>query len=239
MSSEENRLEHIAIIMDGNGRWAKKRGLPRTMGHRKGAEVVKEICKAAEKAGIKYLTLYAFSTENWKRSEDEVSALMDLLRQYLKSDLQELQERGVCIRFIGERQMLAPDIVDNMGKLEEQTAVNDKMTLCIALSYGSRQEIIHAARRLALLAKRGDIAIDDIDEKLFSDMLYTKDIPDPDILIRTSGEQRISNYLLWQLAYTEFFFTDVLWPDFNEKLLLEIIDSYKSRERRYGKIKAE
>ena len=239
MSSEENRLEHIAIIMDGNGRWAKKRGLPRTLGHRKGAEVVKEICKAAEKAGIKYLTLYAFSTENWKRSEDEVSALMDLLRQYLKSDLQELQEHGVRIRFIGERQMLAPDIVENMTKLEEQTVANDKMTLCIALSYGSRQEIIHAAQRIALLAKRGDITIDDIDEKLFSDMLYTKDIPDPDILIRTSGEQRISNYLLWQMAYTEFFFTDTLWPDFNEKLLLEIIDSYKSRERRYGKIKAE
>lgn len=239
MSSEENRLEHIAIIMDGNGRWAKKRGLPRTLGHRKGAEVVKEICKAAEKAGIKYLTLYAFSTENWKRSEEEVASLMDLLRQYLKSDLQELHERGVRIRFIGERQMLASDIVENMAKLEEQTAANDKMTLCIALSYGSRQEIIHAVRRIAMLAKRGDITIDDIDEKLFSDMLYTKDIPDPDILIRTSGEQRISNYLLWQLAYTEFFFTDALWPDFNEKLLLEIIDSYKSRERRYGKIKAE
>lgn len=239
MSSEENRLEHIAIIMDGNGRWAKKRGLPRTLGHRKGAEVVKEICKAAEKAGIKYLTLYAFSTENWKRSEDEVASLMDLLRQYLKSDFQELHERGVRIRFIGERQMLPADIVENMVKLEDQTAANDKMTLCIALSYGSRQEIVHAARRLALLAKRGDITIDDIDEKLFSDMLYTKDIPDPDILIRTSGEQRISNYLLWQLAYTEFFFTDALWPDFNEKLLLEIIDSYKSRERRYGKIKAE
>lgn len=239
MSSEENRLEHIAIIMDGNGRWAKKRGLPRTLGHRKGAEVVKEICKAAEKAGIKYLTLYAFSTENWKRSEDEVASLMDLLRQYLKSDFQELHERGVRIRFIGERQMLPADIVENMVKLEDQTAANDKMTLCIALSYGSRQEIVHAARRLALLAKRGDINVDDIDEKLFSDMLYTKDIPDPDILIRTSGEQRISNYLLWQLAYTEFFFTDALWPDFNEKLLLEIIDSYKSRERRYGKIKAE
>ena len=239
MSSEENRLEHIAIIMDGNGRWAKKRGLPRTLGHRKGAEVVKEICKAAEKAGIKYLTLYAFSTENWKRSEDEVASLMDLLRQYLKSDFQELHERGVRIRFIGERQMLPVDIVENMVKLEDQTAANDKMTLCIALSYGSRQEIVHAARRLALLAKRGDINVDDIDEKLFSDMLYTKDIPDPDILIRTSGEQRISNYLLWQLAYTEFFFTDALWPDFNEKLLLEIIDSYKSRERRYGKIKAE
>ena len=239
MSSEENRLEHIAIIMDGNGRWAKKKGLPRTLGHRKGAEVVKEICKAAEKAGIKYMTLYAFSTENWKRSEEEVSALMDLLRQYLKSDLQELQEHGVRICFIGERQMLATDIVENMAKLEEQTVANDKMTLCIALSYGSRQEIVHAARRVALLAKRGDIKVDDIDEKLFSDMLYTKDIPDPDILIRTSGEQRISNYLLWQMAYTEFFFTDTLWPDFNEKMLLEIIDSYKSRERRYGKIKAE
>ena len=239
MSSEENRLEHIAIVMDGNGRWAKKRGLPRTLGHRKGAEVVKEICKAAEKAGIKYLTLYAFSTENWKRSEDEVASLMDLLRQYLKSDFQELHERGVRIRFIGERQMLPADIVENMVKLEDQTAANDKMTLCIALSYGSRQEIVHAARRLALLAKRGDINVDDIDKKLFSDMLYTKDIPDPDILIRTSGEQRISNYLLWQLAYTEFFFTDALWPDFNEKQLLEIIDSYKSRERRYGKIKAE
>ncbi len=239
MSSEENKLEHVAIIMDGNGRWAQKRGMPRTFGHRKGAEVVKEICKAAEKAGIKYLTLYAFSTENWKRSAEEVETLMDLLRQYLKSDLQELQEKGVCIRFIGERQMLAPDILESMAKLEEQTAANDKMTLCIALSYGSRQEIIHAARHIAELVKRGDISINDIDEKLFSDMLYTRGIPDPDILIRTSGEQRISNYLLWQMAYTEFFFTDVLWPDFNEKVLLEIIDSYKSRERRYGKIKAQ
>ena len=239
MSSEENKLEHVAIIMDGNGRWAQKRGMSRTFGHRKGAEVVKEICKAAEKAGIKYLTLYAFSTENWKRSAEEVETLMDLLRQYLKSDLQELQEKGVCIRFIGERQMLAPDILESMAKLEEQTAANDKMTLCIALSYGSRQEIIHAARHIAELVKRGDISINDIDEKLFSDMLYTRGIPDPDILIRTSGEQRISNYLLWQMAYTEFFFTDVLWPDFNEKVLLEIIDSYKSRERRYGKIKAQ
>ena len=239
MSSEENKLEHIAIIMDGNGRWAKKRGLPRTMGHRKGAETVKEICKAAEKAGIKYLTLYAFSTENWKRSEEEVSALMDLLRQYLKSDLKEIQERGVRIRFIGERSMLADDIVENMAKLEEQTLANTKMTLCVALSYGSRQEIVHAAQRLSEMVRRGDIAVDDIDEKLFSNMLYTQGIPDPDILIRTSGEQRISNYLLWQMAYTEFFFTDALWPDFNEKMLLEIIDSYKSRERRYGKIKAE
>ncbi len=239
MSSEENKLEHVAIIMDGNGRWAQKRGMPRTFGHRKGAEVVKEICKAAEKAGIKYLTLYAFSTENWKRSAEEVETLMDLLRQYLQSDLQELQEKGVSIRFIGERQMLAPDILESMAKLEEQTATNDKMTLCIALSYGSRQEIIHAARHVAELVKRGDISINDIDERLFSDMLYTRGIPDPDILIRTSGEQRMSNYLLWQMAYTEFFFTDVLWPDFNEKVLLEIIDSYKSRERRYGKIKAQ
>ncbi len=239
MSKETDKLKHIAIIMDGNGRWAKKRGLPRTVGHKKGAETVKEICKAAEKTGLEYLTLYAFSTENWKRSQEEVDSLMDLLRQYLQSDLKELQDRGVKIRFIGERSMLPADIVEKMENLEAATKDNEKMTLCIALSYGSRQEILHAARRLSELAVRGDIAPSDIDEKLFSDMLYTKDIPDPDILIRTSGEQRISNYLLWQLAYTEFFFTETLWPDFNEKQLLEIIDSYKTRERRYGKIEAE
>ena len=241
MSSDStNRpIEHIAIIMDGNGRWAKKRGLPRNMGHRKGAEVVKEICKAVEKAGVKYLTLYAFSTENWKRSKEEVSALMDLLRQYLASDLKELQEKGVCIRFIGERQMLDTDIVESMNKLEAETLQNQKMTLCIALSYGSRQEIISAAQKVSELVKRGDIAPKDIDENLFSAMLYTHDMPDPDILIRTSGEQRISNYLLWQLAYTEFFFTETLWPDFSEKELIKIIEDYQKRERRYGAIKAK
>lgn len=237
MSTEENILKHIAIIMDGNGRWAKKRGLPRSLGHKKGAEVVKEITKAAGNLGVEFLTLYAFSTENWKREQDEVDTLMDLLRQYLKSDLKEIQDNGVKIVFIGERSMLAPDLIESMKKIECDTADNQKMTLCIAISYGSRLEIINAARRIATLAKRGDISPDDIDEKMFSDMLYTKDIPDPDLVIRTSGEMRISNYLLWQIAYAEFCFTDVLWPDFNEKILTDIINDFKHRERRYGKVK--
>ena len=236
MNNTKDNIRHIAIIMDGNGRWAKKRGLPRSMGHRKGAEVVKEICQAAGDAGIKYLTLYAFSTENWKRPQEEVDSLMDLLRQYLKSDLKELKEKGVCIRFIGEREMLPTDIIKSMEKLEAETANNDKMTLCIALSYGSRQEIVHAAKKVAELVKRGDIRIEDIDEKIFSDMLYTHDIPDPDILIRTSGEQRISNYLLWQLAYSEFFFVEAYWPDFTKEMLNDVIEKYKTRERRYGKL---
>lgn len=235
--SEDNSIEHIAIIMDGNGRWAKKRGLPRSMGHKKGAEVVKEITKAAGNLGVKFLTLYAFSTENWKREPDEVATLMDLLRQYLKSDLKEIQENGVRIIFIGERSMLDADIVENMKKIEADTAANAKMTLCIAISYGSRQEIVNAARRIAVLAKRGDIQPEDVDCKMFSDMLYTKDIPDPDLVIRTSGEMRVSNYLLWQIAYAEFFFTEVLWPDFNEKILKDIIADFKKRERRYGKVK--
>lgn len=236
MSTKENKIpQHVAIIMDGNGRWAKKRGMPRSVGHKKGAETVKEITRAAGEIGVKYLTLYAFSTENWNRSEEEVATLMNLLREYLKSDLKEIQENGVKIVFIGERQMLDADIVENMRKLEADTAGNDKMTLCIALSYGSRQEIVNAARKIATLAKRGDIQPEDVDSKMFSDMLYTKDIPDPDMLIRTSGEQRVSNYLLWQLAYTEFFFTDVLWPDFSRKHLEDIIAEFNSRERRYGK----
>ena len=236
MNNTKDNIRHIAIIMDGNGRWAKKRGLPRSMGHRKGAEVVKEICQAAGDAGIKYLTLYAFSTENWKRPQEEVDSLMDLLRQYLKSDLKELKEKGVCIRFIGEREMLPTDILKSMEKLEAETANNDKMTLCIALSYGSRQEIVHAAKKVSELVKRGDIRAEDIDEKIFSDMLYTHDIPDPDILIRTSGEQRISNYLLWQLAYSEFFFVEAYWPDFTKEMLYDVIEKYKTRERRYGKL---
>lgn len=236
MTKEENSLEHIAIIMDGNGRWATKRGLPRSMGHKKGADVVKEIVRAAGEAGVKYLTLYAFSTENWNRSQEEVDTLMGLLRQYLKSDLQELQENNVRIKFIGESEMLDADIVSAMRKLEVDTAQNDGLTLCIALSYGSRQEIISAVKKTAALVKKGDISVDDIDIKMFSDMLYTKSIPDPDLLIRTSGEQRISNYLLWQIAYTELYFTKTLWPDFNKDELVAIIKDYKTRERRYGKV---
>ena len=235
MTKENNKLEHLAIIMDGNGRWAARRGLPRSMGHRKGAEVVMEITPAAGELGIKYLTLYAFSTENWNRSEDEVKTLMGLLRDYLQSDLKEVQENNVRIRFIGEREMLDADIVRKMAEIEADTLRNTGMTLCIALSYGSRQEIVNAVKKTAALVKEGDISLNDVDVKLFSDMLYTKDMPDPDLVIRTSGEQRISNYLLWQIAYAEFFFTDVLWPDFNKKLLEDIIKNFNMRERRYGK----
>ncbi len=233
---QDTKLKHLAVIMDGNGRWAQKRGLPRSAGHKKGAETVKAITKAAGELGIKYLTLYAFSTENWQRSADEVATLMGLLRQYLKSDLQELKDNGVRITFIGERSMLDKDIVEQMEKLEQETAAFDRLTLCIALSYGSRQEIVNAARRLAFLAKQGDISANDIDIKMFSDMLYTRNMPDPDLVIRTSGEQRISNYLLWQIAYSEFFFTPTLWPDFSKAELEKIIADFNSRERRYGKV---
>lgn len=236
MTDSTNKLQHIAIIMDGNGRWAKKRGLPRSVGHKKGAEVVKEITRAAGELGVKYLTLYAFSTENWQRDPEEVVTLMGLLRDYLKSDLKEIQENGVRIIFIGERQMLDADIVEQMAKIEAETAHNDKMTLCIAISYGARQEIVNAARKIAVLARRGDILPEDVDIKMFSDMLYTKDVPDPDLVIRTSGEQRISNYLLWQIAYAEFFFTPTLWPDFGKEELEQIINDFNTRERRYGKV---
>lgn len=226
---------HLAIIMDGNGRWAQKRGLPRAMGHKKGAETVKEITRACGELGIKYLTLYAFSTENWQRSPEEVATLMGLLRDYLKSDLKEIQEKGVRIRFIGERYMLDSDIAEQMEKLEKETAANDKMTLCIALSYGSRQEIVAAARKIAAMAKAGQISPEDIDQKMFSDMLYTGEMPDPDLVLRTSGEQRLSNYLLWQLAYAELFFTPTLWPDFTKAELEAVLTDYSNRERRYGK----
>ena len=229
-----NAVEHIAIIMDGNGRWALKHNLPRTAGHKKGAEVVMDIAKAAKNAGVKYLTLYAFSTENWKRPQSEVSALMNLLRQYLSRDFKKLTEENIRIRFIGERNMLAEDIVAKMEELEHLTENNTAATLIIALSYGSRAEIVHAVKQIGLKIKDGDIKPENIDEKTISDMLYTKDIPDPDILIRTSGEQRLSNYLLWQLAYTEFFFTLTPWPEFTATELEQIIETYQTRDRRYG-----
>ena len=230
-----NKLEHIAVIMDGNGRWAAKRGMPRNAGHKKGAEVVIEVAKAAKEFGVKFLTLYAFSTENWKRSREEVDGLMNLLREYLAKDFKELKENDVRIRFIGERQMLADDIVAKMEELEKSTAQNKSLGLQIALSYGSRQEILHAVKQIAAEVKSGDISLKDIDEQTFSAMLYTAGVPDPDLVIRTSGEQRISNYLLWQIAYAEFFFTKTLWPDFNKNELREIIENYQTRERRYGK----
>lgn len=229
-------LKHIAIIMDGNGRWAQKRLLPRSAGHKKGAENVKVIAKAANKLGLKYLTLYAFSTENWNRPKDEVDTLMSLLREYLHSDFQELHENNVRILFIGERYMLDDDIIKAMENLEKQTAQNTGLTLCFAISYGARQEMLQAVKNLACLLKKGDISESDVDIQTFSDMLYTKNIPDPDVLIRTGGEFRISNFLLWQLAYTELFFSQTQWPDFDEKELESIVTQFKSRERRYGKI---
>jgi len=231
----DHSCTHIAIIMDGNGRWAKKRGMPRMFGHKKGAENVVKITRAMKDSGVKYLTLYAFSTENWQRSKDEVNALMQLLREYLSKELKEIMENGVKIRFIGERYMLADDIQEKMALLERESDKNTDLTLCIALSYGSRQEILAAVKKTAEAVKNEDISLADISQDYFSAQLYTKDIPDPDILIRTSGEQRLSNYLLWQLAYSEFFFTRTLWPDFSKEELMDIIEQFNNRERRYGR----
>ncbi len=231
----ENSCQHVAIIMDGNGRWAKKRGMPRTYGHKKGAENVVKITRSMKESGIKFLTLYAFSTENWQRSKDEVDALMQLLNEYLDKELKEIMENNVRIRFIGERYMLSPSIQEKMLHLEKESAENTDLTLCIALSYGSRQEILAATQKIAQKVASGKMDVSQITQEAFSNELYTRDIPDPDILIRTSGEQRISNYLLWQLAYTELFFTDTLWPDFDKNELCDIIQSFNKRERRYGK----
>ncbi len=231
----ENSCHHVAIIMDGNGRWAKKRGMPRTYGHKKGAENVVKITRSMKESGIKFLTLYAFSTENWQRSKDEVDALMQLLNEYLDKELKEIMENNVRIRFIGERYMLSPSIQEKMLHLEKESAENTDLTLCIALSYGSRQEILAATQKIAQKVASGKMDVSQITQEAFSNELYTRDIPDPDILIRTSGEQRISNYLLWQLAYTELFFTDTLWPDFDKNELCDIIQSFNKRERRYGK----
>ena len=228
-------LQHIAFIMDGNRRWAKKRGLPVAMGHKKGAEILIDTAKAVKNLGVKYMTVYAFSTENWQREKSEVDGLMNLLRNYLDNSFKELEENNVKIIFIGERNMLAADIVAKMVKIEEKSAQNDGLTLCVALSYGGRQEIVSAARRIASLVQKGDLTVQDIDVSTFSSMLYTAGIPEPDLLIRTSGEQRISNYLLWQLAYSEMYFTPTLWPDFSKTELEKIVEDYKKRERRYGK----
>jgi len=229
------RLEHIAFIMDGNRRWAKKLGLPVAAGHKKGAETLIEIAKTVKSLNIRYMTIYAFSTENWQREKTEVDTLMNLLRYYLDNSFKELAENNARILFIGEREMLASDIVAKMEDIENKTAQNSAMTLSVALSYGGRQEIVAAARKIAGMVQNGALNIRDIDVKKFSSMLYTKDIPDPDLLIRTSGEYRISNYLLWQSAYTELYFSNTLWPDFTAKELEQIIEEYKKRERRYGK----
>lgn len=226
--------QHIAIIMDGNGRWAKSRGLERTDGHRQGAETVKTIVKAAAKAGVKYLTLYAFSTENWKRPKDEVDAIMDLLVFMLERETEELNRNGVRLLTIGDTDKLSESARTSLSKSIEFTAGNNVLTLIIALNYGSRDELLKAVTNVATDVSEDKISIDDISENFFSNYLYTAGIPDPDLLIRTSGEQRISNFLLWQLAYTELYFTPVPWPDFGEEELNKALVTYSSRERRYG-----
>lgn len=225
---------HVAIIMDGNGRWAKARGLPRTAGHKRGAEAVRRTVEAAREMGVSYLTLYAFSSENWKRPTGEVTDLMGLLRLYLRNEVANLHKNGIRLRVIGDRSRLSRDINALIDESEAKTADNTALTLVLALSYGGRQEIAEAARRLAQDVAMGRLDAAAIDEDAVAARLYTAGIPDPDLLIRTSGEKRISNFLLWQSAYAEFVFTDVLWPDFDRTHLEDAIRDFHGRERRYG-----
>lgn len=234
---ELNIPEHVAIIMDGNGRWAKKRLMPRNFGHKAGANTVEQICEDAYNLGIKYLTVYAFSTENWKRSVEEVTGIMNLLRKYLSNAYERASANNMRVRVIGDRSALDADIVELIDKLEKDTAVFDGLHFTIALNYGGRDEIRRAVQDIAAKVKSGTLDIADIDEKLISAYLDTKELPDPDLMIRTSGEYRISNYLIWQLAYTEYYFTDVLWPDFDIEELKKAIRYYNGRDRRYGGVK--
>jgi undecaprenyl diphosphate synthase len=225
---------HIAIIMDGNGRWAAARGLPRTMGHRAGIEAVRRTLKAARELPVSHLTLYSFSAENWRRPATEIGELMGLLRFYLRSELATLHKEQVRIKVIGERKRLPPDIVELIAHSEELTQDNKALTLTLALNYGGRQEITAAARGLAKAVERGELRADAIDDHVLQSFLFTGGLPDPDLVIRTSGEQRISNFLLWQSAYAEFVFQDVLWPDFAAEHLTAAIEEFQRRERRFG-----
>lgn len=228
---------HVAIIMDGNGRWAKKRLMPRNFGHKAGAKVVEQICEDAYNLGIKYLTVYAFSTENWKRTVEEVTGIMNLLRNYLKDCIERASKNNMRVRVIGDRTALDQDIVEQIRELEAKTAQYDGLQFTIALNYGGRDELCRAVRRIATEVKTGSLDVGSIDETCISSYLDTFDIPDPDLMIRTSGELRLSNYLVWQLAYSELYFTDVLWPDFNIEHLKAAIRYYNGRERRYGGVK--
>jgi undecaprenyl diphosphate synthase len=226
--------QHVAIIMDGNGRWAKARGLPRVAGHRRGADAVRRVVRGAGELGIPVLTLFAFSTENWARPADEVADLMGLLRHYLRSELDELRKNGARLRVIGNRDGLAKDIVRDIADAENSTSSNARIDVNICINYGSRDEILRATRSLAQQVAKGEITADDIDQNSFERELLTAGVPDPDLLIRTSGEQRISNFLLWQCAYSELVFVDTLWPDFGKEHLEQAIVEFRRRERRYG-----
>lgn len=228
---------HVALILDGNGRWAKKRGLPRTMGHKEGCVTVEKTVELAARMGIRYLTVYGFSTENWKRSEDEVGALMQLFRYYMVRLLKIASANNVRVKMIGDRSRFAKDIIAGINRLENETRDNTGLTFVIAVNYGGRDEIRRAAAKLAADAAKGALAPEAVTEEIFSSYLDTAGIPDPDLLIRTSGELRLSNYLLWQLAYTELYVTDCLWPDFNQEELEKAILQYNKRDRRFGGVK--
>ncbi|MCK5424729.1 MAG: isoprenyl transferase [Emcibacter sp.] len=233
-SKQQQPPTHVAIIMDGNGRWAKKRMLPKVAGHKRGADAVRRCVEDSIDLGIKYLTLYAFSSENWNRSEDEVNDLMKLLHRYLTKEVDELHEKNIRLAFIGNRSKLSGSIRKLLEAAEKRTLNNTRLCLTLALSYGGRAEIIDATRELAEKVKAGEIDPKDISEDIFASHLHTNNIPDPDLIIRTSGEQRISNFLLWQIAYAEFVFLDVLWPDFNRDALEQAVEAYCCRDRRYG-----
>ncbi len=234
--SEKSVPKHLAVILDGNGRWAKKRGLPRSAGHIQGARNVEDMCEWAWNHGIEYFTVYAFSTENWARPADEVKTLMKLLRDYMVGAVKRANANNMKVRVIGDKAGLDKDIQDSIAALEEATKDNDGLKFTIAINYGSRDEIRRAVNKLCEQAIAGEIKADDITEEMIAQQLDTAPYPDPDLLVRTSGEQRISNYLLWQCAYSEFYFTDVAWPDFKEAELEKAIEAYAARDRRYGKV---
>ncbi len=238
MTNSENQTlpQHIAIIMDGNGRWAQARGRPRVFGHQEGVKTVRRIVEYASEIGVQCMTLYSFSTENWNRPRTEISALFDLLKHYVKNDLKTLNERGVRIRILGTRQGLSADMLDLLNKVENTTKNNVRFSLNIAFNYGGRDEIIRAAKAMAEDYASGRIDESDFSEHVYGQYLDTHGLPNPDLVIRTSGEHRISNFLLWQAAYAEFVFTDVLWPSFSEKDLDSAIETYRQRERRFGNV---
>lgn len=239
MDNEWKVPRHVAIILDGNGRWAKSKGMPRNYGHVQGAKTVEVICEEAYRMGIQYLTVYAFSTENWNRPQDEVDALMKLLRNYMKTCLKTAEKNRMCVRVLGEKSRLDEDIRIRIEELEEATKNNDGLHFQIAINYGGRDEIVRAVKSIAEDLKTGALEPEDIGESCISHYLDTAGIPDPDLLIRTCNEQRISNFLLWQLAYTEFYFTPVPWPDFTKEELIKAVEAYNHRDRRYGGLKEE
>lgn len=239
MSETLNVPNHVAIILDGNGRWAKAKGLPRNAGHIQGAKVVEDMCEIIYNRGVNYFTVYAFSTENWSRPSDEVAALMKLLRNYMKTAKKRANKNNMKVRVIGDKTKLDADLQESIADLEEATCQNTGLHFTIAINYGGRDEITRAAKKLCAEVAAGNIALDDISQEKLGKMLDTGDYPDPDLLIRTCGEQRISNFLLWQSAYTEFYFCDKAWPDFNAEELEKAIESYNHRDRKYGGLKKE